>query len=457
MTDGARREARIGHPIVQAPTGRVSMNLEELRSTKLDSTVKGMPERGGRSISLAEIATMRWNLLAGDLPFPVATLSLDRLRGNSQWMRSFTERHGIRLCPHGKTTMAPQLFQLQLEDGAWGITVASTQQMQVCRRFGVKRILMANQLVGDLEIRSVFRALKDDADLDFYCLVDSLENVWELQRVARDFALRRPIQVLLEIGLAAGRTGVREFDEAVSLARLISECHPYLALSGVEGFEGVVARPDHAQAESDVREYVGRLSDVFERLENQRLFTVDKPMLTIGGSIYFDLVATHPRIHALRRRCEVILRSGCYLTHDSVMLTNNFKRVLARTAGLGAPSDAPRPALSVWGRIQSMPEPGLAILNVGKRDVSFDVDLPVAETWFRSGAHATPIRIAEPVTTVQINDQHTFFRVPANTELRVGDVVGLGISHPCTTFDKWKLLYIVDETYDVVEGILTYF
>src|SRR5262249_35165865 len=177
----------------------------------------------------------------------------------------------------------------------------------------------------------------------------------------------------------------------------------------------------------------------------------------IGGSIYFDLVATHPRIQALRGRCDVILRSGCYLTHDSVMLTNNFKRMLARTAALGSVSDAPRPALSVWGRIQSMPEPGLAIVNVGKRDVSYDVDLPVAETWFRSGTHTSPIRIAESIATVQINDQHTFLRVPANTELQIGDIVELGISHPCTTFDKWRLLYIVDEMYTVVEGVLTYF
>jgi D-serine dehydratase len=186
------------------------------------------------------------------------------------------------------------------------------------------------------------------------------------------------------------------------------------------------------------------------------LFSGFRPILSIGGSMYFDLVATHPDVEALRDRCEVVLRSGCYLTHDSGMLTENFSRVRARTPVVAA-GPAFRPALTVWGLVQSMPEPGLAILNVGKRDVSYDVDLPVAERWFRSGLHAEAVPVPEPTVAVQLNDQHLMLRVAADSRYRVGDVLGLGVSHPCTTFDKWRLLYVVNERLDVTEGILTFF
>lgn len=40
--------------------------------------------------------------------------------------------------------------------------------------------------------------------------------------------------------------------------------------------------------------------------------------------------------------------------------------------------------------------------------------------------------------------------------LAVGGTVGLGVSHPCLTFDKWPANPIVDHAYDVVSMIRTY-
>jgi D-serine dehydratase len=39
----------------------------------------------------------------------------------------------------------------------------------------------------------------------------------------------------------------------------------------------------------------------------------------------------------------------------------------------------------------------------------------------------------------------------------VGDRVCLGLSHPCTTFDKWRWMPIVDEELNVVDAIVTWF
>lgn len=433
------------------------MNLDGLLRTRIDATMKGVPDLAGRDIALADIGRMGWNLLAGDLPAPVATIDDGAMRANSRWMQAFTDSHGVRICPHGKTTMAPQLFQRQLADGAWGITVATVQQLRVCLQFGVRRVLMANQLVGEHDIRSILHAVRDDPTLDFYCLVDSADNIRQLHRLATELDIGRPLQVLIEGGVPGGRTGCRHLDEAVALAELIGTCGPYLALRGVEGFEGVIECKSDSNGAVKVRQFVAFLSSLLLHGMERRLFTGDKPLLSIGGSIYFDLVATHPAVQGVNGKCEVILRSGCYLTHDSGMLTDNFLRVRARTPDLDAPGLAFQPALTVWGMVQSLPEPGLAILNVGKRDISFDVDLPVAERWFRRGLHVVPVAIPESSIATQINDQHLFLKVAPATQYRVGDLVGLGVSHPCTTFDKWRVLYVIDQDFNVTEGILTFF
>jgi hypothetical protein len=89
-----------------------------------------------------------WRLLAEELSLPAAVLYEDRLTHNLQWMRNFMGAYGVQLAPHGKTTMAPKLFARQLAEGAWGITLATAHQTAAAAAHGVKRVLMANQLVG---------------------------------------------------------------------------------------------------------------------------------------------------------------------------------------------------------------------------------------------------------------------------------------------------------------------
>jgi D-serine dehydratase len=429
------------------------VDLDRLLTTPLDPALKGLPGLpAAAGLTLNDIAKARWSLLRGELPFPVATIDGTALAANSRWMRDFTRAHGLFLCPHGKTTMAPQLFRRQLEDGAWGITVATVQQLRVCRIFGVKRLLMANQLLAPADLREVFEAIRADAALDFYCLVDSAENADQLSDAARRFDAGRPLQVLLEAGVPGGRTGCRSREGAFELAAMIDARRPYLALRGIEGFEGVMEAGD----EGAVRDYVAGVCALAGDCRRRGLFGGGRPILSLGGSIFFDIVATHPGVRAAREHFDVILRSGCYLTHDSRMLAGNFERMRARSPGIDA-AGGPRPALTVWGLIQSLPEPGLAILDVGKRDVSYDVDLPVAERWYRQGLHTMPVGLPEPAKATQINDQHLFLAVSSPTQYRVGDVIGLGISHPCTTFDKWRLLYVLDDQFEATEGILTFF
>jgi D-serine dehydratase len=429
------------------------MDLDELLNAPVPLTTKGWPALAG-TLPLRAAGRQGWNLLREDLPLPVAVLKASALAHNSRWMRGFLEYFDVRLCPHGKTTMAPQLFARQLADGAWGITVATVQQLMVCRRFGVPRVLMANQLIGRQAVRAVLAQLQADPGFEFLCLVDSLEGVELLRRELEQMPLGRPFEVLLEGGVAGGRTGCRTREEALSVARAITAV-PELALVGIEGFEDVVGAVSDAEAK--IAAFLEYLVELAETCVREDLFAPGPIILSAGGSKYFDQVTAAFRAANLGRPVEIVLRSGCYLSHDSRVYTDAFARLRARTPEVECLGEGLRPALELWAAVQSLPEPGLAILTMGKRDVSHDIDLPLARQWFRPGLHEHPQDFGPGFQVSGLYDQHTCLRMPADSPLRVGDLVSFGISHPCTTFDKWRLLYAVDDDYTVTEAIRTFF
>ena len=385
----------------------------------------------------------------------MALLKRSALGHNSRWMRRFLEHFDVRLCPHGKTTMAPQLFARQLADGAWGITVATVQQLMVCRRFDVPRVFMANQLIGRQAIREVIAALEADPSFEFLCVVDSLAGVSALRRELADHPLGRPFEVLLEGGVAGGRTGCRSPHEALAVARAVASA-PELALVGIEGFEDVMGGAV-AEAEPRIEAFLGYLVDLARACAEQKLFAPGPVILSAGGSKYFDRVTNAFRGADLGRAVEIVLRSGCYLSHDSKIYTDAFARLSERTPEVQQLGEGLKPALELWAAVQSTPEPGLAIATMGKRDVSHDVHLPLPRQWYRPNLQTHPQDLGPGFQVTALYDQHACLRVPPDSPLRVGDLVSFGISHPCTTFDKWRLLYVVDDDYTVTEAIRTFF
>jgi D-serine dehydratase len=430
------------------------MSLDAINALMLDGNTKGMPG-GVAPFRLDSIAAKGWNLLREDLTLPAAVLKDSAIRHNSAWMRDFIRRSGASIAPHGKTTMAPQLFAQQIEDGAWAITLATPQQIAVARSFGHRRIVLANQLVGRQAIRAVLAELQADPGFEFLCLVDSLDGVELLRRELEAMPLGRPFEVLLEGGVMGGRTGCRSIEEALAVARRIAAV-PELALAGIEGFEDVVGGAV-AEAEPRIAAFLEHLVDLARACAGEELFAPGPVILSAGGSKYFDQVSTAFRAADLGRPVEVVLRSGCYLSHDSKIYTDAFARLRTRTPEVQRLGEGLRPALELWALVQSMPEPGLAIATMGKRDVSHDVDLPLPLQWFRPGLHQRPQDLGPGFQVIGLYDQHACMRAPADSPLRVGDLVSFGISHPCTTFDKWRLLHVVDDDYTVTEAIRTFF
>ncbi|HTZ36549.1 MAG TPA: amino acid deaminase [Stellaceae bacterium] len=434
------------------------MNAAALDALLLDHRVKGMPG-GVAPFPLGRIGEHRWNLLREDLPLPLAVLKEPALGHNGQWMRRFLDLSGARIAPHGKTTMSPQLFARQLADGAWGMTVATVHQLQVARDFGVGRVVLANQLVGRQAIGYVLGELKRDPAFDFYCLVDSVENVAQLAAAARRAAPGRPLQLLLEGGYPGGRTGARDRAAALAVAEAVAAAAPHLALRGVEGFEGLLHGDSAAETAQQVAGFLDSLVGIAVECAERALFAPGPVILSAGGSAFYDLVVERFRSAGIAREHLVLTRSGCYLTHDSVIYREAFAELSRRTPDAAALGPGLMPALEVWAYVQSRPEPQKAILTMGKRDVSYD-ELPTPLAWFRPGdsdAGAAPQPMPPGHAVTGFNDQHCHMAVPAASPLAVGDMVGFGISHPCLTFDKWQVICLVDDDYTVTGAIRTFF
>jgi D-serine dehydratase len=283
-------------------------------------------------------------------------------------------------------------------------------------------------------------------------LVDSLANAKAISEGFGRCPGAPPARLLIEVGMPRGRCGVRTLLEGLALARAIRSL-PHVELHGVEGYEGLIVSERAGHDAAAVLDYLRTVLQLYEALTTENLFAnPDRVLITGGGSAYYDLVAYV--LSGKSRGVLPVLRSGCYLTHD----IGFYRRLLARIEDRAVTGPAPRfiPALEVWSRVISRPQPDQAIVMMGKRDVSYDIDLPMARWWYREGRHTAP-EVIEGLTVEKLNDQHAYLAVPAGTDLAVGDLLGFGISHPCTTFDKWSLLMEVEDDYTVVGGLKTFF
>jgi D-serine dehydratase len=394
-----------------------------------------------------EIVRLGWNLLREDLTLPAAVLYRDRLDHNLKWMQRFIDAYGVRLAPHGKTTMAPRLFQMQLDGGAWGITLATAHQTMVAHAHGVKRVLMANELVGKQNMRMIADLLADP-EFEFYCLVDSAGGVDQLGAFFRERGQR--LRVLVELGVLGGRCGVRDDEQLQAVLDAIARSNGVLELCGVELYEGVL------KDEENIRAFMQRACEVTKRLSSEGRFARTPALISGAGSAWYDVVAEEFSAAKFGDGVEIVLRPGCYLTHDVGNYETQQQRILASNPIAHKMRSGLLPALHIWAYVQSIPEPELAVVTMGRRDAAFDSGLPTPALHFRPG-NSEPGDTPSHWETTKLMDQHGYVKIAPGDDIRVGDMIGFNISHPCLTFDKWRVLSIVDGQYNVVDVIKTYF
>ena len=395
-----------------------------LADERLDWRFKGLPASWwGRTP--AEVCAQSPELFEAGAVGPVCVLHAEALSHNLDTMHRWCRERGVELAPHGKTHMAPQLLVRQLDAGASAVTAATISQVRVFRAFGVRDVVLANELVDEAGLRWLAAELDTHPDFGLVCWVDSLRGVGTMTSTLTAAGAARPVDVCVEVGMAGGRTGCREADTVDEVARAVA-ASPRLRLVGVAGYEAALG---HDVADDDLALVSSYLADMRAAvLRLAPLFETDRVIATAGGSTYFDVVAD-----VLAGDWRTILRSGCYLTHDDGLYhrTSPMRNQL-------------RPALSVWAQVVSRPESGLALVGMGRRDVSFDQDLPVPYGLISS-------------RVVKLNDQHAYLRLAEGARAEVGDWVQFGISHPCTVFDKWPMIPVLDDSGRVVDLIRTFF
>ena len=413
---------------------------------RIDQGTKGFPSVDA-PVPLADVAGRGWTLT--DLPSPVMVLRRSALRHNLAVMADYCRAWGVDIAPHGKTTMAPQLWERQLAVGAWGITAATVGQARVMRAAGVGRVLIANEVVDPVAIAWIAEQLADPA-FELLCYVDSDRSIGILDAALQAAGADRRLPVLVELGFDGGRTGCRTIPEAVHVASQVSSSER-LRLVGVSGYEGTICQDRSPECLARVIAYLDRLRELTSTLIDTGAFhAADRIVVSAGGSAFFDVV-----VDRLRgpwpdgSDVRVVLRSGCYLTHDSGM----YERLSPLPSRDGARGF--QPAMELWAHVLSRPEPELALFGFGKRDVPFDIDLP-SPVVIRHRSGGT-VDVNGGLEIGSLNDQHAYARVRADLVLEPGDAVGFGISHPCTAFDKWRVIPVLDDDDAVIDAIATYF
>lgn len=421
--------------------------MPDLANEVVDHRFKALPP-DAEGLTVAELAAQRRNLFTGGFTTPVLALSAESVEHNLRLLEEYAERHGLAFAPHGKTSMAPQLFHRQLRHGAWGITAAVPHQVRVYRAHGIDRIFLANELVDAAALRWLAAELDADPDFHLVCYVDSVRGVELMDEALRAAGARRAVDVVVELGAGdAGRTGVRTEAECEAVADAVAATDR-LRLVGVAGYEATMPGADAAL----VRAWLNRLVGLAAAFDKAGRFAPDLPEIVVsaGGSEWFDTVAeVFAGVPALSRPVLKLLRSGAYVSHDDGQYRERtpFNRI--------PEEGALQPAFRLWSQVVSRPNPAQAFANAGKRDAAYDLHLPEAQV-VRDG-RTGEVRAADGIAVTALSDQHAWLGTEPGADVEVGDWVGMGLSHPCTVFDKWQLIPLVEADGTVVDYIRTFF
>jgi D-serine dehydratase len=440
-------------PRVPVLPPEVDTAITALRERPIAATEKGFGVIAASGpVTSASLGRRRPPLFGGEFPMPLLVLRESAVAHNIAAMAAYCAAAGVRLAPHGKTTMAPQLMARQLAAGAWAVTAATIGQVLTYRAFGLPRVVLANELTDPTGISWLAGEMAADPGFDCYLYVDSLAGVALLDSSLRACGAGRPVPVLVELGYPGGRTGCRDIGEAVAVAEAAAAV-PALRVAGVAGFEGLIGHDREAGTLAEITRFCRALRALGERLAATAA-GAGGVILSAGGSAFFDVVVRELAGGGAGGGDPlVVLRSGVYVAFDHGLYARIAPAGGGQPGGAG-PGPALEPTLELWAHVLSRPEPGLALACAGRRDVGFDAGLPVPLRLRKPGGQLAP---AAGSHVSALDDQHAYVRLPAGSSLAPGDLVCLGVSHPCTTFDKWRVIPVVDDGYRVIEAVHTFF
>ena len=401
-------------------------------TTVIEDKFKGFPiDSYGKT--LEQFLATNPNLFTANFQFPIMVLKESAVKNNIAQMMSFCNSVDAQLAPHVKTTMSPQLAQMQVAAGATALTVANFWQGRIFLKHGFKNLIIANEVLDPTAIAEIAKINEQkQAEIIFY-----VDSILALEIIQKHTPSEGEQNLFIEIGTENGRGGVRDLSLVEQLAQRI-KADQRLNLIGVTGFEGAV--PDAARGRRGVKKISKFCQKIVAAAELAYPYKSDQPfVISAGGSAYFDIVARE--LNKFEKPRRLLLRSGGYITHDHKYYEEIYPFALSDRSF--------KPAIEVWAQVISKPEKDFGVLNLGKRDIGNDLHNPIPIKSYDGQVKSFSAVIEK------LNDQHGYLR--GKQEFSLAQLIGLGISHPCTTFDKWGLIPLVNDDYDLIDCLQTFF
>jgi len=358
----------------------------------------------GRSLSLDDLAT------------PFLYVDLDRMNRNIDAMAAAARELGVRLRPHAKTHKVPEIARLQIAAGATGVTLAKVSEAEVFADAGIDDLFVAYQIVSPAQLERLIPLARRTR---LRCAVDSREGAERLSRAAAGAGIE--LQVMLEIDLGIGRTGVRAGVDAFELGQRITDL-PGLELIGVYGFRGFRAFDEGAE---------GR--EAWGRAEGEALVSAAADLRAIGLPVAEVSAGSTPTaLPAGSVRGVTEIRPGQYLFGCANVVAQGAMRV----------EDV---ALFARATVISRPADDRAVVDAGSKTLSTDGPWQPG----RGFGYLAP----DPSTRVMgLWEEHGVLRLGENARgLRVGDRVSIVPNHVCTAVNLHdRLAAVRDERVEAV-------
>jgi len=351
-----------------------------------------------------------------DLATPFLYVDLERMTTNIDMMAAAARDLGVRLRPHAKTHKVPEIARLQIAAGAAGITVSKVSEAEVFADAGFDDLFLAYEIVAPPQLQRLVR-LAGSAQVR--CAVDSREGAEALSRAATDAGIE--LQVMLEIDLGIGRTGVRAGAAARELAQRIAAL-PSLKLIGVYGFRGFRAFSEGAATR-----------ETWGRAEGEALVSAADGLRAVGLPIVEVSAGSTPTaLPAGSVRGVTEIRPGQYLFGCANVVAQGAMR-------------ADEVALFARATVISRPADDRAVVDAGSKTLSAD------GPW--EPGRGLGYLASDPTTrVVSLWEEHGVLGLGENARsLRVGDRVSIVPNHVCSAVNLHdRLVGVHDERIEVV-------
>jgi len=347
---------------------------------------------------------------------PALIVDMHRLEENILRVHRATIDADLQIRPHIKSHKTPEIAQMQIAAGASGITCAKIGEAEVMSTAGIEGIFIAYSLVGETKMRRLVALARRTPRLSI-----SVESMEAARQASDAFsAAGMELEVLIEVDVGAGRTGVRP-EDAVGFADRVAEL-PALRIAGVMGYGSHFAytrRGEEALIEGAAEEgrAIGQIAE--------SLAAAGHEMRRISGG-------STPTAGRYQRGCGLTeIRSGTYVFYDRNQVDIG-----------SAPME--QVALSVLATVVATPTGERAIIDAGTKGLSQQVGtVSDGYGW---------IEAVPGARVYKINDEHGFVDVTeASRRLEIGEKVQVVPARAPTCVNLYDWIHAVRD--GVVEDI----